>query len=144
MKTFPVDGRELLSLSEVADEDCRFRRGGRNVGLLSTPNTASSFATLTRSSAGFGSGISASTSQLLVSSWLLIISCCELDSGSSPFWLLLLNAISDESAAIPPSPKAAISWGRSGRDFLRLIWRLFWNHICNLIQHRKVQYRERV
>lgn len=60
-------------------------------------------------------------------------SSCELMSSSPMPWLLLkfgADAGSEDRAAKPPMPNAAISCGNKGRDFRLCICLRFWNHIC--------------
>ena len=52
-----------------------------------------------------------------------------------------LTGAGEDDIPAGTSPNAAISCGRSGRDFLRVFWRLFWNQICGEVSTVAIMMR---
>lgn len=120
---------ELASIPESPEEGSLFNLGvgwGIEESMFSTSMDVSTCSGSNTSSNSCESATSIPCVLAESSSWELMIS-------SPTLWLLMnfgADAGSEDRAAKPPMPKAAISCGSRGRDFRLCICLRFWNHIC--------------
>lgn len=129
---------ELECIFDISAEDWVIKVGmveGIDASVSAVTFGDSSSKGLTCFSRFRGSAASPASCGLMISCpWQLSVSTGSTFITESPKSWLLLKDLSDpileDSPAIPATPNAAISWGSSGRDFLLLICRRFWNHIC--------------